>query len=177
MIIDIRFYGNEIDFLEKDKIIYNSSYTVSWFKHIKKLFNQKNEVVCNIKTKVNFSGIKHILNFNDISVELKLKGKLSKNYFESFYKGKFYRAIIHKGHKVSIFENKNQIAYYVKDSKLSFSYKNFKLISNSNINKDFIFSVISALELSSDPDEGLVVDFGNIAGEYKPFDEKWKPTI
>lgn len=174
MIIEIESFGNELNFYFKSRKIFHSYYKVSWFKNIKELKDIKNDVVSKLSSKVNFSGIKHIITFkNNVKLELKLKGGLVKNYYECFYKNDNYRIVVHKGYKTSIFRNKNQIAFYDKKPTTVLETYKILLICNSNINKELIFSFISALELSSDQKEGIEFDLGNLTIDYLPFDEKW----
>ena len=176
MIINIDFSGNEIKFLENNKISHYGIYTTSWFKHKKTLYNSREKTISTIITKIKFSGIKHIIHFDNEVLELKLKGSLLKNYYECFYKEDKYQIIMHSGFKTSLFLNDKQIAYYDKKTTAIFDSQKIILECNSNINKDLVYSFISAIELTFEQKEPITIDIGNIAKDYKVFNENWKPT-
>ena len=175
MRIEIENFGNEIKFIENNKLTHYGNYSISWLKHKKTLFSVDEKLISTLKSKVKFSGIKHLINFYDEILELKLKGGLLKNYYECFYKKVYYQIIIHNGYKTSIFMNNKQIAYYDKKPLAIYDSQKALLICNSDINKDLIYSFISALELSLEQKENVLIDFGNIAKDFKPFDDKWIP--
>ena len=164
---NIRFYKNSNPF-------YVAQSKTSWFKQRKILFNKLGKEVLKIRTKIGFSGIKHIIKYkNDPNkLILQLKGTLTKNYYECIINIDVYKIFIHKGLFTSIFKNNKQIAYYKKSSISS----EIQLIYNSDVKLELMITFITCLELSYyDENESLVIDLGNIGGEYQSFNEKWKP--
>ncbi|CAA0190096.1 hypothetical protein [Tenacibaculum maritimum] len=178
MLHKIKYSNSTLKFYHKDTLVHYGICKVSWFKQRKILSDPSKNEILRIKTKIGFNGIRHIINFkNDLTdIILKLKGSLSKNYYECIYKKDEYRIICHRGHNTSIFKNGEQIAYYSKKSSAVFSAPEIQLISNSDINFHLIFSFILSLEISyQDKNEAITLDLGNVGGEFKPFNEKWTP--
>ncbi len=89
-----------------------------------------------------------------------------------------YEIIGHKGHKVSIFKDGSQIAWFHKISISWFNGINYTLTCNSDSNKKALALIVLCWndfnEGNDSEDTTVTFDLGNIGPEAKKFDTKWK---
>ncbi len=173
-----KYTDGGIRFFKNDLLIFYSYTRIKWFRQRKIITNNKDEKIKEINTSIGFKGIRHIIKSKSYLNEiiLKLKGSFTKNYFEAKINNNLYKVVIHKGLTVSFFKNNAQIGYYTKSTS-SLEKEDIIIICNSNVQLELIITFITCLELSYQEDrENIGLDFGNIAGEYIPFNKNWKPT-
>jgi hypothetical protein len=123
------------------------------------------------------------INFEIEMPKIKFSGKLEP---VKFFRGHWclqigadvYDFYLHKGHKKSLFKNRQQIASYDKKKFHTFEKDTLYISANDNEPIELIISFAICFDLGSDNDgAAMTFDGGNLGPESKAVDEKWKPAL
>ena len=91
-----------------------------------------------------------------------------------------YEIFGHKGRKYSIFKNNKQIAYWDKNCVTWFDGDNYRIIADNDCDYELLmaFCLINDNKSeSSNNENALTFDLGNIGPEARKFDNNWKLKI
>ncbi|MGJ8683134.1 MAG: hypothetical protein ACSHWW_00825 [Nonlabens sp.] len=175
MKLEIVFEGFKVSILEDNKNLFNlkiKDKSFLWSSRIcayedKHLYGEISSSSFSFKSKLK-------IGLQDYQIRYEASG-FAGSYLLSGNSG-HYEIIPHKGNKVSIFKNNIQIGYYEKDLINVLKDQKIVLFCDKYVKFKLIIMIILSVEFSGSSDRSTVnIDFGNIGGELRPFDESWYP--
>ncbi|WP_417608633.1 hypothetical protein [Owenweeksia hongkongensis] len=103
-----------------------------------------------------------------------------KYHFKLKLEGQSYEMVQHKKHKVSIFKEDQQVAWFDKQAVSWFNGVNYTLICDDDQDPSIMALILMIWDDLKSPtgdsnDNTITLDFGNIGSEAKKFDKNWKP--
>lgn len=118
------------------------------------------------------------INYNEISGHFRALTWFKPSY-ELTLGEDTYEIIQHWGKKISVFKDSVQVASIVQVNDISFNNNDtFQLLVNDD--KDYIPLILAVMILDapgnvSSSNNLVVIDLGNVTGEKRPFNDKWRP--
>lgn len=164
-------------FVLNDKIIYLGVIIKKWFNVKYALLNQNNDIISYVNSRytIPFIQVKYIINFKGEIITLKSKSLFSP-YYQFVFEGISYKIILHRGLKISIFENDIQIGYFQKEPVSLGWNENFKIIVKNTVNLDLICSIFFALECEFAQMSEININLGLQFNEQMKFDKNWSAS-
>jgi hypothetical protein len=115
---------------------------------------------------------------NDTKVKVNHKGGF-KPYYATIYDGFEYIAILHWGHKISLYKNKIQIGYFITENKKT-KNENWDMKIIANKDESDLFLTLLCLHVYSnfigEGSDGSNPNFNIVFGS-KKFDKNWSPKL
>ena len=172
----LTFFVDKYEIFEKDEIIYTAKSVLFSFPKKIRVFNQDSiEKITLIKAitlihpefDIIFSG----------GVHLSLKGQ---SWIYDYFNLRVPEGTIEvhhqKGLKLAIFLNNEQVAEISKKSIAFFGGDEFRIIANSDINRELLIGICLAWDLNDFTDKNAVmIDLGNIGPVKNKSSDSWKP--
>lgn len=173
----LTFFVDKYEIFDEDAMIYTAKSVLFSFPKKVRVFNKENiEKITLIKAltlihpefDIIFSG----------GTQLCLEGKSwIYDYFILRVPEGTFEVHHQKGLKLSIFLNNEQVAEISKNTVAFFGGDKFKIIANSDINKELLIGICLAWDLNDfDDKNSVMIDLGNIGPVKKKSEANWKPV-
>jgi hypothetical protein len=135
--------------------------------------------IATIERKFNWLKTKYIISGLDkFDWTFKTK-KIWKMHYQCHVGDDTYDIYGHKGRKVSIFKNDQQIGWFDKSAVAWFEGDNYQLLANDNCNPALLTCFVLIWDnffSNGSEDSTVTYDFGNIGPEARKFDRNWRPN-
>ncbi|NIK92847.1 hypothetical protein GZ212_11845 [Mangrovimonas sp. CR14] len=142
------------------------------------LSNFQDRQIATIERKFDWLKAKYIFSGHDVGDWTFRTIRIWKMHYKCQIGKDSYDIYGHKGRKVSIFKNDQQIAWFDKSAVSWFEGDNYHLIANDNCNPILLTSFVLIWDnfFNNDSENSTVTyDFGNIGPEARKFDRNWRP--
>jgi uncharacterized protein YxjI len=173
----LTFFGDQFEIFEANQIIYSAESVLFSFPKKILVYDTENvEKITLIKSltwihpefKIIFSG----------GADLSLEGK---SWFYDYFVMRVPEGTFEIHHqkrlRLSIFFNNEQVAEISKNTVAIFGGDEFKIVSNSDINKELLIGICLAWDLNDFDDKNTVtIDLGNIGPVKKEASPNWVPV-
>lgn len=181
----IRQQGHEYKFFEgnnEEEILHglwNSGWRVRLHSRILDKDNQ--ELVTIILTKapafwgMNKTTYQIRLHKENIDIEVKAVNAY-KGHWTFGLNGDRYDYYFHFGQKKSLYKNDNQVAKYDKGIVHMWDNDTGFIVSNNDENKLLLLAMFLMFDMGENIDSDVNVDFGNLTGGVKEFNDHWQPV-
>jgi hypothetical protein len=87
-----------------------------------------------------------------------------------------YDFYFHRGHKKSLHKNGNQVARYDKGTVHMWDNDSGFIIANNDENRLLLLAIFLTFDMGEDMDGDVNVNFGNLTGGVKEYNNYWQPT-
>jgi uncharacterized protein YxjI len=173
----LTFFVDKYEIFDADDMIFTAKSVLFSFPKKVKVFNKENiEKITLIKAltlihpefDIIFSGGAHLC----------LEGKSwIYDYFILRVPEGTFEVHHQKGLKLSIFLNNEQVAEISKNTVAFFGGDEYRILANSDINKELLIGICLAWDLNDFDDKNTVmIDLGNIGPVKKKSESNWKPV-
>ncbi|QNR25153.1 LURP-one-related/scramblase family protein [Croceimicrobium hydrocarbonivorans] len=142
------------------------------------LSNTEGALVAKIERKFNWLNAKYSITGLHPNVLTFRTRQIWKMHFACQLGPDRYEIYGHKGRRVSVFLNEQQVAYFDKAAVSWFNGDNYKIVANDDCDPGLLICFVLIWDnFFSSKSEGNTVtfDFGNIGLEARKFDENWIP--